>query len=82
MSYAIKMIEVKCDDKIHNFPEEISAGEVIKKIFGKKSGAIAALVNHEEKDLSHIIKQNCEISMIKDESDEGLYIMRHSCAHL
>ena len=82
MSYAIKMIEVKCDDEIHNFPEEISAGEVIKEIFGKKSGAIAALVNHEEKDLSHIIKQNCEISMIKDDSDEGLYIMRHSCAHL
>ena len=76
------MIEVKCDDKIHNFSEEISAGEVIKEIFGKKSGAIAALVNHEEKDLSHTIKQNCEISMIKDESDEGLYIMRHSCAHL
>ncbi len=82
MSYAIKMIEVKCNDEIHNFPEEISAGEVIKEIFGKKSGAIAALINHEEKDLSHIIKQNCEIGMIKDDSDEGLYIMRHSCAHL
>ena len=45
MSYAIKMIEVKCGDEVHNFPEGISAGEVIKEISGKKSGAIAALVN-------------------------------------
>ena len=82
MSYAIKMIEVKCGDEVHNFPEGISAGEVIKEISGKKSGAIAALVNNVEKDLSHNLKQNCEISIISDDSDEGLYIMRHSCAHL
>ena len=76
------MIEVECDDGVHNFPEGISAGEAIKKIHEKKSGAIAALVNGEEKDLSYSLGKNCEIDIIKDDSDEGLYIMRHSCAHL
>jgi threonyl-tRNA synthetase len=81
-AYAIKMIEVECGDGIHDFPEGISAGEAIKEICGKKSGAIAALVNGEEKDLSHSLEKNCEIEIIKDDSDKGLYIMRHSCAHL
>ena len=76
------MIEVKCDDGVHDFPKGISAGEVVKEIHGKKSGAIAALVNGEEKDLSYSLQKNCEIDIIKDDSDEGLYIMRHSCAHL
>ena len=82
MSYAIKMIEVECDDGVHDFPKGISAGEVVKEIHGKKSGAIAALVNGEEKDLSYSLQKNCEIDVIRDDSDEGLYIMRHSCAHL
>ena len=76
------MIEVECDDGVHDFPKGISAGEVVKEIHGKKSGAIAALVNGEEKDLSYSLQKNCEIDIIKDDSDEGLYIMRHSCAHL
>ena len=76
------MIEVKCDNGVHDFPKGISAGEVVKEIHGKKSGAIAALVNGEEKDLSYSLQKNCEIDIIKDDSDEGLYIMRHSCAHL
>ena len=82
MSYAIKMIKVECDDAVHEFPVEISVGKVIKEVYGKKSGAIAALVNDEEKDLSYLLSQNCKINLIKDNSEEGLYIMRHSCAHL
>lgn len=76
------MIEVKCDNGVHNFPEGISAGEAIKEIHGKKSDVIAVLVNDEEKDLSYSLEKNCEINIIKNDSDEGLYIMRHSCAHL
>jgi len=82
MSYAIKMIKVECDGAVHEFPTEISAGKVIKELYGKKSGAIAALVDEEEKDLSYLLSQNCKIDIITDDSKEGLYIMRHSCAHL
>ena len=76
------MIKVECDGAVHEFSAKMQVGEVIKQIYGKKSGAIAALVNGEEKDLSHLLSNNCEIEIIKDNSKEGLYIMRHSCAHL
>ena len=82
MSYAIKMINVECGESIHEFTAKTSVGEVIKEVYGKKSGAIAALVNDEEKDLSYLLSQNCKIDIIKDKSDEGLYILRHSCSHL
>ena len=82
MAYAIKMIKVECNNEMHEFSSEISVGGVIKKIYGKKSGAIAALVDNELKDLSYLLYQDCKIELIKDASDEGLYIMRHSCAHL
>ena len=55
MSYAIKMIKVECDGALREFPDKIGVGEVIKEVYGKKSGAIAALVNNEEKDLSYLI---------------------------
>ena len=58
MSYAIKMIKVECGEALHEFPAKTSVGEVIKKVYGKKSGAIAALVNNEEKDLSYPLSQN------------------------
>ena len=82
MAYAFKMIKVECDGAMHEFPNETSANEVIKKVYGKKSGAVAALVNNEQKDLSYLLSENCRIDPIEDNSDEGLYIMRHSCAHL
>ena len=76
------MIKVECDGEVLEFSNEISANEVIKKAYGKKSGAVAALVNDEEKDLSYLLTQNCRVEPIQDNSNEGLYIMRHSCAHL
>ena len=35
-----------------------------------------------KKKIYHELKKNCEISIITEDSDEGLYILRHSCAHL
>ena len=63
MSYAIKMIEVECDDGVHDFPKGISAGEVVKEIHGKKSGVIAALVNGEEKDLSYSLQKTVRLTL-------------------
>ena len=82
MSYAIKMIEVKCNGTLHNFSKGSTAKEVITEILGKKNNAIAAFINGEEKDLSFSIQENCELSIISGDSDEGSYILRHSCAHL
>ena len=82
MSYAIKMIEVKCNGALHNFSKGTTAKDVITEILGKKNNAIAAFVNGEQRDLSFSIQENCEIETISGDSDEGTYILRHSCAHL
>ena len=82
MSYAIKMIEVKCNGALHNFSKGSTAKDVITEILGKKNNAIAAFVNGEQRDLSFSIQENCEIEIISGDSDEGAYILRHSCAHL
>jgi len=82
MSYAIKMIEVKCNGALHNFSKGTTAKDVITEILGKKNNAIAVFINGEQRDLSFSIQENCEIETISGDSDEGAYILRHSCAHL
>ena len=51
-------------------------------VIAEKSGAVAALVNNEQKDLSYLLNESCRVELIREDSNEGLYIMRHSCAHL
>ena len=55
---------------------------MIFNVHGKKSGAVAVLIDGEERDFSHTIESDCKIKPISGDSDEGLYILRHSCAHL
>lgn len=66
----------------HEYASGITAGEVIKNVHGRKSGAVAAIVDGVERDFSHILDANCSVEPILGESDAGLYILRHSCAHL
>ena len=70
------------EDEPHEYASGISAGEVIKNVHGRKSGAVAALVDGEERDMSFPIEVDCKVDPILGESEEGLYILRHSCAHL
>ena len=67
---------------VHEYAMGISAGEVITNVHGRKSGAVAALVNGVERDLGHELDGDCTVLPILGESPEGLYILRHSCAHL
>lgn len=69
-------------DVPHEYAAGISAGEIIKHVHGKKSGAVAATIDGNQVDLSYEINSNCSIRPILVTSDEGLYILRHSCAHL
>ena len=69
-------------DVPHEYAAGISAGEIIKHVHGKKSGAVAATIDGNQVDLSYEINSNCSIRPILASSDEGLYILRHSCAHL
>ena len=67
---------------VHEYAIGISAGEVITNVHGRKSGAVAALVNGVERDMGHELDGDCTVLPILGESPEGLYILRHSCAHL
>jgi threonyl-tRNA synthetase len=77
------MIKIDFEDKeAADFDVGTSAEDIIKKTYGRKSGAVAVLIKNSEYDLSHKILDDCKIEIVKDDSDEGLYILRHSCAHL
>ncbi len=66
----------------HEYASGISAGEVIKNVHGRKSRAVAVIVNGEERDMSFTLDEDCKLEPILGDSEEGLYILRHSCAHL
>ena len=69
-------------DESHEYAVGISVGEIIHNVHGRKSGAVAATVDGQEVDLSHELSTDCSVRPILGTSDEGLYILRHSCAHL
>ena len=69
-------------DGTHEYASGITVGEVILNVHGKRSGSVAALVDSVERDFSHILDSNCSLEPINGESEAGLYILRHSCAHL
>tara|TARA_Y100000766_G_scaffold61486_1_gene50748 strand:- start:5704 stop:7650 length:1947 start_codon:yes stop_codon:yes gene_type:complete len=77
------MITVEVGDSdVHEYASGISAGEVITNVHGRKSGAVAALVDGIERDMSYELDSDCSVMPIFGSSPEGLYILRHSCAHL
>ena len=69
-------------DESHEYAVGISVGEIIHNVHGRKSGAVAATVDGQEVDLTHELSTDCSVRPILGASDEGLYILRHSCAHL
>ena len=75
-------IKIQIEGKFHDIEKGISAQEAIKHVFGKKSNILAISINKKEYDLGYSINTECKIDLIKADSDEGLYILRHSCAHL
>ncbi len=77
----MSMVEVSLPDgTIHEIASGVSAGDVIKDAFGR--GAVAAVINGQQCDLSTPIEESCHLDQIHSESDDGLYVLRHSCAHL
>ena len=79
----MSMIQVKInDEETHEYASGITAGDILENVYGKKSGAVAANIDGIERDMSFKINENCKIEPILGESEQGLYILRHSCAHL
>lgn len=70
------------DGEVREYEAGITVGDVVRDIHGRKSGFVAALIDGMEKDMSTILESDCKIEPIDGESDAGMYILRHSCAHL
>ena len=52
------------DGLLHEYASGITVGEIVRNAYGKKSGAVAALVNGEERDFSYALEQDCDIEPI------------------
>lgn len=71
------------DGKCLTFQAPITVGEVAQQIGpGLSKSALAGKVNDKEVDLSYLIDQDCQLHLITGNTEEGLTVIRHSCAHL
>jgi threonyl-tRNA synthetase len=78
------MIEIKLpNDDVINFDEPVSGLDTANKISaGLAKAALAIKVDDKLMDLSAVIDHNARIQIITPKDNEGLDIIRHSCAHL
>jgi len=70
------------DGSVNEYTVGITAGEIVIDIEGRKHDCVAALVDGEERDFSSKITSDCAVEGISAYSDAGMYILRHSAAHL
>lgn len=60
-----------------------TAGDLAADIgAGLAKAAVIAEVNGEERDLSHALADGDEVAIVTSQSDQGLYVIRHSTAHV
>ena len=78
-----KMIKVKINsNETREYAKGTCVEDVIIDVHGRKSSAIAGTIDGIERDMNHSLHSDCSLRPIDIESEEGLYILRHSCAHL
>ena len=79
----MSMISVTLPDgTINEYASGITAGEIVIDIEGRKHDCVAAIVDGQQKDFSSILESDCSVEGISVNSDAGIYILRHSAAHL
>ena len=72
---------VEINNKAYQAKEGDILEDVIKQNF-KQKNIVAAKVNDRLTDLSDYISDNSKVELITTNDDDGLNILRHSCAHL
>ena len=71
------------DGTLKEFDQPVSFADVAKSIGpGLFKSAVAGKIEEKIFDLSYLINNDSDISIITRESEEGLEIIRHSTAHL
>ncbi len=72
---------VEINNKAYRAREGDILEDVIKQNF-KQKNIVAAKVNDRLTDLSDCIRDNSKVELITTNDDDGLNILRHTCAHL
>ncbi len=75
-------VDVGDENEAHTYATGITAGAIIENVHGRRAGAVAALIDGVERDLSHELHDDCTVRAVTSDTPEGLHILRHSCAHL
>jgi len=71
------------DGSSRELPAGSTAGDLARSIAkGLAKKAVIAEVNGVERDLSHVLEDGDEVSIVTADSDQGLYVIRHSTAHV
>ena len=71
------------DGSKREFDRPVSVLEVAQDIgAGLAKATIAGRVNGERRDASDIINEDANLEIITAKDEDGLEIIRHSCAHL
>ncbi|MCO7127616.1 threonine--tRNA ligase [Sporolactobacillus shoreicorticis] len=71
------------DQSVRKFPKGVTAEQVAESISSSlKKKAVAGKVNSNLYDLTRPIEEDATLEIITLDSEDGLEIMRHSCAHL
>ena len=71
------------DGNQKHFDHPVSIYQVAESIgTGLAKAALAGKINDEIVDTSYVIEQDAHVSIITAKDDDGLEVLRHSCAHL
>ena len=78
------MIEITLPDKSkRNFEEPPSIFELAQDIGpGLAKATLAGVINGQKHDACDLINKNSEVSILTNKDQQGIEIIRHSCAHL
>ncbi len=78
------MVKIKLPDgSVKEVAEGTTGKQIAEKIGpGLAKAALAVKINGELKDLSKPVEEDADLQIITARDDEGLEIMRHSCAHV
>jgi threonyl-tRNA synthetase len=71
------------DGSSRELPTGSTAGDLARSIArGLAKKAVIAEVNGTERDLSHVLEAGDQVAIVTADSDQGLYVIRHSTAHV
>ncbi len=71
------------DKSVRKFDKSITVNELAKDIgSGLAKATVAGKIDGVRVDSSELISEDCEVEILTADNEEGLEVVRHSCAHL